>query len=241
MLSKKYQDLLRQGAEGFGISVDNVKMDRFLAYARLLVEWNEKINLTAITDEEGITIKHFLDSLSIFPLMPQGTKTIIDVGTGAGFPGIPLRIAGENLKVTLLDSLDKRVKFLNEVCQTLGLSNISAVHGRAEDFGADKKYRESFDIAVARAVAGLPVLLEYCLPFVKTGGLFIAMKGPDAKEELKESQKALEVLGGEIQEVKAFKLPFSDNERFVIVVRKCRHTPPAYPRKSGKPTKSPIV
>lgn len=240
MFDEKYQDLLRQGAESFGISLSQAQLEKFEVYSKLLVEWNEKINLTAITDDEGIAIKHFLDSLSLLPLIPKESKTIIDVGTGAGFPGIPLKITFDKFKVTLLDSLDKRVKFLNELCANLELKDISAVHGRAEDFGVDKKYREQYDIATARAVANLPVLMEYCLPFVKIGGIFAAMKGPDAKEELKESSKALELLGGEVLEVKSFNLPQTDYERCIILIRKCRHTPPNYPRKSGKPTKLPI-
>ncbi len=240
MLSEHYTTLLRQGSDQLGFGLSQEQATRFSLYAKLLVEWNEKINLTAISDEEGIVIKHFLDSLSILPLIPETCKTVIDVGTGAGFPGIPLKIVRENLQITLLDSLEKRVKFLSEVYNALELKGISAVHGRAEDFGVDKQYRERFDMAVARAVAALPVLLEYCLPFVKVGGLFMAMKGPDVKEELKESQKAIDVLGGELMEIKSFNLPFSDYERCVVMIRKCRHTPSTYPRKSGKPTKLPI-
>ncbi len=240
MLSEKNKDLLKEGAKEYSILLSNAQIDKFSQYARLLAEWNEKINLTAITDPEGIVIKHFLDSLSIAELIPDETKTLIDVGTGAGFPGIPLKVIRDNLKVTLLDSLDKRVKFLNEICCNLMLKDIVSVHGRAEDFGVDKKYRERFDFVTARAVANLPVLLEYCLPFVSIGGMFIAMKGPDAKEELKESQKALDILGGEIEDVKIFTLPNSDIERYLILIKKCRHTPTNYPRKSGKPTKQPI-
>ena len=240
MLNENNRDLLKEGAKEYSISLSNAQIDKFSQYARLLAEWNEKINLTAITDPEGIVIKHFLDSLSISEFIPDETKTLIDVGTGAGFPGIPLKIIRDNLKVTLLDSLDKRVKFLNEICNNLMLKDIVSVHGRAEDFGVDKKYREHFDFVTARAVASLPVLLEYCLPFVSIGGMFIAMKGPDGKEELKESQKALEILGGEIEDVKIFTLPNSDIERYVILIKKCRHTPTNYPRKSGKPTKQPI-
>lgn len=240
MLSEKNKDLLKEGAKEYSILLSNAQIDKFSQYARLLAEWNEKINLTAITDPEGIVIKHFLDSLSIAELIPDETKTLIDVGTGGGFPGIPLKVIRDNLKVTLLDSLDKRVKFLNEICCNLMLKDIVSVHGRAEDFGVDKKYRERFDFVTARAVANLPVLLEYCLPFVSIGGMFIAMKGPDAKEELKESQKALDILGGEIEDVKIFTLPNSDIERYLILIKKCRHTPTNYPRKSGKPTKQPI-
>ncbi len=240
MLSEKYIELLKEDSTKFGISLSEHQVEKFSLYAQLLVEWNEKINLTAITDEEGIVIKHFLDSISIIPFIGTETKSLIDVGTGAGFPGIPVKILNDKIKVTLLDSLEKRIKFLNEVSQNLGLKDIYSIHGRAEDFGSDKKYREQFDIATARAVASLPVLLEYCLPFVKVGGLFIAMKGPDAKIEIKDSEKALNVLGGEIMEVKEFSLPNSDNERCIIIIKKCRHTPTGYPRKSGKPTKQPI-
>jgi 16S rRNA (guanine527-N7)-methyltransferase len=240
MLSEKNIELLKEGAKEYSVILSNEQTDKFSQYARLLVEWNEKINLTAITDPEGIVIKHFLDSLSIAEFIPDETKTLIDVGTGAGFPGIPLKIIRENLKVTLLDSLEKRVKFLNEICNNLKLKDIFSVHGRAEDFGVNKNYRERFDSVTARAVANLPVLLEYCLPFVKIGGMFIAMKGPDGKEELKESQKALDILGGEVMDAKIFTLPNSDIERYVILIKKCRHTPTNYPRKSGKPTKQPI-
>lgn len=240
MLSDNNKEVLIEGAKEYGVFLSDEQIDKFSLYARLLVEWNEKINLTAIKDPEGIVIKHFLDSLSITELIPEETKTLLDVGTGAGFPGIPMKLIRENLKVTLLDSLEKRVKFLNETCKSLMLKDILPIHGRAEDFGADKKFRERFDLVTARAVAKLPVLLEYCLPFVRTKGLFIAMKGPDAKEELKESQNALDILGGEIGDVKSFTLPHSNIERYIILIRKCRHTPTKYPRKSGSPTKNPI-
>lgn len=240
MLSEQFLKLLTEETVGFGTKLSKQHEEMFSTYADMLVQWNEKINLTAITDEEGIVIKHFLDSLSIIPYIPENAKTLIDVGTGAGFPGIPVKIVNDKISVTLLDSLEKRVKFLNEVINGLGLKDIYAVHGRAEDFGADKKYREQFDAATARAVASLPVLLEYCLPFVKVGGTFIAMKGPDVENELKESGKALEVLGGEIIDVRELTLPRSDNKRCIIVVIKYRHTPTSYPRKSGRPTKQPI-
>lgn len=240
MLNKYYSEVLKEGSKDFGLLFTDEQIEKFSMYADLLVEWNEKVNLTAITDPEGIVIMHFLDSLSIVPFIPGEAKNLIDIGTGAGFPGIPLKIILGHLEVTLLDSLDKRVKFLNEICNSLALKNIMSVHGRAEDFGINKDYRERFDIVTARAVANLPVLLEYCLPFVKTGGLFIAMKGPDAEAELKESQKALDILGGEVKTLKKFTLPHSDIERCAIIIKKCRQTPTNYPRKSGKPTKQPI-
>lgn len=233
-------NLLIEGARALGIELSGEKEEQFEAYTRLLLEWNEKINLTAITEERDIIIKHYLDSLSLLSLVSLKDKTLIDVGTGAGLPGIPLKICEESLAVTLLDSLEKRVKFLNEVIVQLSLKGIEAVHGRAEDFGVKPGYREKYDCAVARAVADLSVLCEYCLPFVKTGGLFIAMKGPSVEEELEESRKAVSILGGEVEDVRKLVLPFSDYERTVVMIRKCRHTPSGYPRKSGKPTKSPI-
>lgn len=239
MFNEKSIMLFKDGAKEFGINLSDEDINSFEHYARLLVEWNQKMNLTAIIDEEGIITKHFVDSLSIVPFLDEKDKTLIDVGTGAGFPGIPIKIV-RNIKITLLDSLEKRTKFLKEVCSSINLKNISQVHGRAEDFGVDKKYREQFDVATARAVANLPVLLEYCLPFVKVGGKFIAMKGPDAVEELKESKNAIELLGGQLEDVKSFNLPNSDMERTLVIIRKFRQTPAKYPRKSGKPTKEPL-
>ncbi len=236
----KNRERLKEGALAYGFSPKDEDLDRFSTYASLLVEWNEKINLTAITEEDDIVIKHFIDSLTLLPHFKKDPLSLIDVGTGAGFPGIPLKISRENLNVTLLDSLDKRIKFLNEVGQALKLKGIRAIHGRAEDMGVKPEHRERYDVAVARAVAALPVLSEYCLPFVKPGGLFIAMKGPDGEKEAAESEKAFSVLGGKLEAVEKLILPHSDNERCLILVRKCRHTPPAYPRKSGKPTKAPI-
>lgn len=240
MLGEQYLKKLSDGASDFDINLTEEQLGKFSLYEDLLVKWNEKINLTAITDEEGIVIKHFLDSLSLFSAMPSKITNMIDVGTGAGFPGIPVKIVRDDIKVTLLDSLEKRIKFLNEVCSALSLKDIEAVHGRAEDFGADKKYREAYDVATARGVAALPVLLEYCLPFVKVGGLFLAMKGPDAVNELNGAKNALDILGGEVIDAKKFTLPFSDNERCIVIIRKYRHTPQTFPRKSGKPTKNPL-
>lgn len=234
------QSLLVEGVEKFSEAVDLNRVDKFFGYKDLLKEWNEKINLTAIEDDRDIIIKHFIDSASILPFIDNKSSKVIDVGTGAGFPGIPLKIMLDDLKVTLLDSLDKRVKFLNEVIKDLKLGEITALHGRAEDFGVKEGHRENYDIVVARAVAALPVLLEYCLPFVKAGGKFIAMKGSNI-EELDNSKKALDILGGKLEDVKEFDLPFSDMKRNIIIVRKFRQTPAKYPRKAGKPTKEPLI
>lgn len=234
------QELLQLGGKEFLADIQEEKIEQLLRYKDILKEWNEKINLTAIEEDREIIIKHFIDSISIVPFIKKHESKTIDVGTGAGFPGIPLKVVLKSLDVTLLDSLDKRVKFLNEVILQLKLSGISAVHGRAEDFGANPVYREKFDIAVARAVANLPVLLEYCLPFVKLDGIFIAMKG-SSTDEVKESKKALEILGGKVEEVKEFTLPFSDHKRNIIIVRKLRQTPTKFPRKAGKPSKEPLI
>ncbi|GAE89240.1 16S rRNA (guanine(527)-N(7))-methyltransferase RsmG [Acetivibrio straminisolvens] len=234
------RELLIKGASGFGVELDNEKVDKFFTYMGVLKEWNEKMNLTAIEDEEEIILKHFIDSISICPIIKDRKSTLIDVGTGAGFPGIPVKIVFPELKVKLLDSLEKRTKFLDEVINILNLEEISSVHSRAEDKGLDPDYREKYDISTARAVANLPVLLEYCLPFVKVGGYFIAMKGSNT-EEIENSKKALDILGGKIEDVLEFNLPFSDIKRNVVIVKKFRQTPTKYPRKSGKPSKNPLI
>jgi len=212
---------------------------QFEEYKNLLLEWNEKINLTAITEEDEIILKHFLDSLTISKYVKKG-KSIVDVGTGAGFPGIPLKIARKDVKVTLVDSLNKRILFLNDVIEKLSLKDIETLHYRAEEFGQNKKYRESFDIATSRAVANLSTLVEYLLPLVKVGGICICMKGSEIKEELESSKKAIEILGGEIQEIEEFCLPETDIKRNIVVVKKISSTPKKYPRKPGTPSKEPI-
>lgn len=233
-------EILKDGAKVYGVDINEENINKFLLYKDILKDWNQKINLTAIEDDEGIVVKHFIDSLTISPLLPTEKANIIDVGTGAGFPGIPLKITRDNLEVTLLDSLDKRIKFLNEVISSLKLTGIKSIHGRAEDFGVNKDYREKYDIATARAVAALPVLAEYCLPFVKVGGLFIAMKG-SSTDEIGQSEKALKILGGEIQEIKEIILHGTDMKRNVVIIKKLRQTPTKYPRKAGKPTKEPLI
>ncbi|QNU66974.1 16S rRNA (guanine(527)-N(7))-methyltransferase RsmG [Ruminiclostridium herbifermentans] len=239
-LDIELSNLLKEGAKHYGKEITDDQINQFTEYMELLKEWNKNINLTAIEDDREIIIKHFIDSLSILPYIKDDCKTLIDVGTGAGFPGIPLKIANTNINITLLDSLEKRVKFLNEVIKVTNIGNITAVHGRAEDFGVNPNYREKYDIAVARAVANLPVLLEYCLPFVKINGIFIAMKGSNI-EELNNSDKALDILGGKIEKIEKMELPFTNIERNVVVIRKFRHTPTKYPRKAGKPGKEPLI
>ena len=221
------------------MDIDNVSAEKFAVYMELLREWNEKINLTAITDEEGILVKHFLDSCSISEFVDNNSK-IIDVGTGAGFPGLPLKIVNDTLNLTLVDSLNKRINFLNEVKNKLGLKNVETVHGRAEDVGIDNKYREKYDFAVSRAVAELRILVEYLLPLVKVGGKVIAMKGPNIDEEVENSKKAVKLLGGEIERIESFRLGNTDNERTVIIIKKIKNTESKYPRKAGIPRKNPL-
>lgn len=225
-------------AEQININLSDEKLEKFLRYKEMLKEWNEKINLTAIIEDEEIILKHFIDSLTIEKYIGEKVS-LIDVGTGAGFPGIPLKIVRNDLKVTLMDSLNKRLIFLDNVCKNLELNDIKTVHGRAEDIGKDIKYREKFDIATARAVANMSVLLEYCLPFVKVGGLFICMKGNNI-EEVDEAEKALIKLGGIIEKIEKMYLPGTDIERNIIIVRKIKNTPKEYPRKAGVPSKNPI-
>lgn len=242
---------LKNGCLPFGLEIDEVKAQKFYRYMELLVEWNEKINLTAITDEDGVVYKHFVDSLTVYPLLKELAKKIpgvdsdkkfrlIDVGTGAGFPGIPLAIFDENIEVVLLDSLAKRVNFLQTVINELGLTNITAVHSRAEDGAQDSLYREQFDFAMARAVAAMPLLSEYCVPFVKVGGYFVAMKGGDVLEENKEAQKALKILGCSTSEIKTMSIGEISSERSLVFSKKISKTDKKYPRKAGIPSKKPL-
>ena len=212
---------------------------KFNNYMELLLERNEKINLTAITEKEDIVLKHFKDSLTIEEFIPENAK-VIDVGTGAGFPGIPLKIVRKDISLTLLDSLNKRIKFLDEVVNNLELENVETIHSRAEDAGMNKKYREQYDIATSRAVANLSTLLEYLMPFVKVGGSVICMKGPNIEEELNKAKHAISELGGEIQEIKNFKLEGTDNERNIIIIKKVKPISGKYPRKAGMPANNPL-
>lgn len=236
------REILREGASQLGFTLGEEQIQKLLTYKDLLSEWNEKVNLTSITDEKEIMIKHFLDSLTcvIKPYIKNRDK-VIDVGTGAGFPGIPIHIYYPEIHLTLLDSLQKRIAFLEEVYKNIGIDNIIFQHGRAEDFGANPKFREKYDVALARAVAQLSVLCEYCLPFVKMGGYFLCQKGPNVDEELINAKNAIELLGGQFIEKIDIKLPFSDINHNIIIIKKIRQTPAKYPRKAGTPTKSPIL
>lgn len=234
-------EILRQGIEDFGIEASDKMLADFQKYKEILVEWNQKMNLTGIEDEKEVFIKHFLDSVSaVTKGYIKNGMSLIDVGTGAGFPGMPLRICLPELKVTLLDSLNKRINFLQEVANQLDIDDIEFIHGRAEDFGKSEEYREYFDIATARAVAGLPALMEFCVPFVKVGGYFVCLKGPNANLELEESKKAMEALGLEYIEKIDIKLPEIDLDHNILVFKKVKNTPSKYPRKAGKVTKNPI-
>ena len=228
------KDLLLNFIKDYKITLTENQYEQFQKYFELLVEWNEKMNLSAITDENGVALKHFADSLSLlnFVDIPQNS-TLADVGTGAGFPGVVLKIARPDIKLTLIDSLNKRLVFLNEVCSQLGI-DAELIHSRAEDGARDEKLRESFDFVASRAVARMNVLSEYCLPYVKVGGAFCAMKGAQANEEFKESLNAINTLGGKLENKYFFELPENGGERAIAVVRKVRNTPQKYPRQSGK-------
>lgn len=238
--------ILEENSNEISVPLSAESIWAFKEYARILRQWNEVMNLTNIVDDNGIALRHFIDSLTLVKFIEEEQKkqghkdlTIIDVGTGAGFPGIPVKVAMSDLKLTLLDSLKKRIGFLDEVISTIKLNKASTIHSRAEDAGHDTKLREKYDIATARAVAALPVLCEYCLPFVKVGGIFLAMKG-HVDEELDESSKAIEKLGGKIEKLEKFVLPGTDMDRAVVVIRKIKPTPKQYPRQAGKPSKEPI-
>ncbi len=222
------------------IDLSEEQYNKFRIYQDTLLEWNKKMNLTSITQDEEVWIKHFIDSCTIAKFINIG-ESIIDVGTGAGFPSIPVKITNDSTKVTLLDSLNKRINFLKELCEKLALNGLNFVHGRAEDFAIKNEHREKYDVACARAVANLSTLVEYCLPFVKVGGRFICMKSGKVDKELEDAKKAIEILGGKINSIEKFTLPDGESERSIILVEKIKKTPNAYPRKAGIPSKNPIM
>ncbi|MCM8711932.1 16S rRNA (guanine(527)-N(7))-methyltransferase RsmG [Clostridium sp. SYSU_GA19001] len=237
----EFFDIMNKACTNEGLFFDEEKYNKFIKYKDMIKEWNEKINLTAITEDEGIVKKHFIDSIKVFRFSPLKTaKRIIDVGTGAGFPGIPIKIMIPNVEVVLLDSLNKRVNFLNEVIRELELKGITAVHGRAEDYARESRFREKFDIVVSRAVANMAVLSELCIPFVEVNGQFIALKGPAVEEEIKEGSKAITTLGGKLQQIINVEVEGTDLKHNLVVVNKIKETPKIYPRKAGTASKKPI-
>ena len=221
------------------IQLNVEQKEKFYEYMNMLIEWNEKINLTAIVEPKEVILKHFVDSLTISKYLKEGDK-LIDVGTGAGFPGIPNKINNEKLNVTLLDSLKKRTIFLDEVINNLQLQNIKSMHGRVEEIAQNKEYREKYDVVTSRAVAQLNILLEYMLPLVRVGGICICMKGSEIEEEINNAKNALQILGGEIENVESFELPGTDMKRNLVIIRKVKNTPSKYPRKAGTPSKEPL-
>lgn len=227
------KEQLVEKAHKIGIDLDLFHVEQFEKYQDLLLEWNEKINLTAITEEEEILNKHFIDSLTCATYINDNDK-VIDIGSGAGFPGIPIKIVRPNSKFTLLDSLNKRIVYLNDVIEKLGLLNIEAIHGRAEEFGRNVAYREKYDVVTARAVANLKVLSEYCLPFIKVGGRFVCMKGSEYQAEIADAKEHIKLLGCEIREVKEIVLPDTDIMHSIIVIEKVRNTDKKFPRNKIK-------
>lgn len=222
------------------LDFDQEKYNKFIKYKDMLKLWNEKINLTAIIDDQDIIKKHFIDSINIFKFSPlKDVKSIIDVGTGAGFPGIPIKIIKPEIKLVLLDSLNKRINFLNQLISNIKLNDVKCIHGRAEDFARKIEYRENNDAVVSRAVANLTVLSELCIPYIKIGGYFIAMKGPSVENEIKESRNAVNILGGKIEDI----IKIEDNEfnHNLVVIKKIKHTSDKYPRKAGIVSKNPLT
>lgn len=233
--------LLEQGLADYNITLSDRQAEQFVDYGALLLEWNQKMNLTAITDPVEIAVKHFLDSLTGVRVVAfHQIDNMIDLGTGAGFPGIPLKILFPDLQVVLADSLKKRIGFLNYVIEHLELTNINTVHGRAEDLARKPEFREKFDLCASRAVANLAVLSEYCLPFVKKGGFFLSYKGPGAENELQNAKQAIKVLGGNLKNTDSFTLPPDEGERTLVLIEKIGNTPKKYPRQAGTPAKKPL-
>lgn len=233
--------ILEEGSKELGITLDENQKKQFTDFYEYLVEKNKVMNLTGITEFQEVLIKHFLDSLACVKAVDMSRiKRIMDIGTGAGFPGVPLKIAFPHLEACLLDSLKKRVNFLEETFQMLKLENITAIHGRAEEYAKNKQYRETYDLCVSRAVSNLATLSEYCLPYVKTGGYFISYKSGTVQEEVEQAQKAVKILGGKIQDVVYFQLPDSEIQRSLVVIEKIKATPGRYPRKAGTPLKEPL-
>lgn len=238
----EYYSIMERASLDAGMDFSEEKYHMFMEYMKLLKEWNEKINLTAITEDEDIVKKHFIDSIKVFKIEAfKKCNNLIDVGTGAGFPGIPISIMRPEVNITLLDSLNKRVNFLDTVIKSLQLKNIKAIHGRAEELARNKEHREKYDVVTSRAVANMAVLSEFCIPFTKVGGYFIPLKGPAIDEELAMGKGAIEKLGGKLQEVIKVNIEDSDMEHNLVVVKKVKGTAMVYPRKAGSITKKPLI
>ena len=235
----EFSNKLKSNLKKCDIEIENEIAEKFYIYMNMLLEWNKNVNLTAITKPDEIILKHFVDSGTILKQIKEYDK-VLDIGTGAGFPGIPLKLLNKDIDITLVDSLNKRINFLIEVIDELKIEKINVIHARAEELARDHIHREEYDIVTSRAVANMCVLLEYTLPFLRIGGKCICMKGPNIDEELEESRKALQILGGRIERIEKILLPSSDIERNIIVVKKINETPKQYPRKAGKPSKEPI-
>ncbi|MCR5481763.1 MAG: 16S rRNA (guanine(527)-N(7))-methyltransferase RsmG [Clostridia bacterium] len=232
---------LERAFKHLNVNVSRETLDKFETYMNRVLEWNEKVNLTAITDREEFVVKHFVDSVLCVNIEKyKGAKTVIDVGTGAGFPGIPLALISPEKEFLLMDSLNKRIKILEEIKTELGLNNVSLLHGRAEEVAKNKLYREKFDVCVSRAVARVSVLSEYCLPFIKVGGALLAYKGTDYEREMKEGERAVKILGGKYGETCSASIPDFDFEHRIVCIEKIKSTPAAYPRKAGTPAKEPL-
>lgn len=228
--------------QGHGIEVSDEQLKQFERYYEVLVDWNEKMNLTGITEREQVYIKHFYDSISLAFHVPMGEMgSMADIGSGAGFPGIPLKICYPHLQLTIVDSLNKRIQFLQHVVTELGLSQVQLLHGRAEDLGRQKELRDAFDLVTARAVARMAILNEFCLPFTKPGGLFVAMKGSNPVDEVKEAARSLSELKGKWISTPEFSLPLENSERHLVIIQKTAPTPKKYPRKPGTPVKMPLI
>ena len=239
MEEKIFKEKLRKNADIIGVTLNDSMLNQFYNYKKLVIEWNEKINLTAITDDLEFAVKHFVDSITINKYIEPG-KIIIDIGTGAGFPGIPIKILNKDNKIVLFDSLNKRLKVLEDIIEKIELTNIETLHGRAEETFKNKNYREKYDIATSRAVAALNILAELMLPAVKVGGICICMKGNNADTEIEEAKKAIKELGGKIIKVEKITLPELNLERNIVIIKKVKQTPTKYPRKPGIPQKEPI-
>lgn len=236
---KSFSNKIIDKMECLNININEYQISQLYNYMKLLIKWNEKKNLTAITEPNDIILKHFIDSITINNFIEKNSR-IIDIGTGAGFPGVPIKVIRDDVEMVLMDSLNKRILFLEEVINNLKLKKIVAIHNRAEDLGKNKEYRQKFDYAISRAVAPLNYLLEYMIPFIKGGGYCICMKGCNIEEELDEAKNAISKLGGKLEKIEKIKLPQTEIERNIIIIKKVKDTPNQYPRKAGIPKKQPI-